>query len=432
MPGAVALPLLSVGHMKKKLGAALVAGLMMVGCAGPGAGDDDGADLDQADSKNDQIEWFDEPGSLVPDAKTLLAELISADDVGKTFGVDDGHVPYPDTYWPFVDEGIDFDWTGEGGSPLVKYMKVFDEGRTDAAKAWEKRHHGSEVPGVATWFGHCPGWTAAALVDAPLRRGVSVKPDGDGGIAECAPDESGCTRFEIGDINALQAEVYVDADSAFIGARCDTKPADIERDRNGRIVRNGTGCKGLNPGAFLIVAANLMKLRQVGFAIDAQTDFNTDEIWNQPAYRYKVYRYEPITNVEAANLVVHGTKTGDRQRYIWNGRAKGFVLVDLGVLWVTEQGPNLEPVAGTDSTREHRMVAVIELDAPPSSPKARVIGGEYLDDPSVGASRLKVAPFVWTARAAGPERLPLGVGGNNHNPYVKPSHVAKLVELAQK
>ena len=39
-------------------------------------------------------------------SRRLAANIVGAD-VGKTFGTDDAHVPYPDTYWPFTDEGVD-------------------------------------------------------------------------------------------------------------------------------------------------------------------------------------------------------------------------------------------------------------------------------------------------------------------------------------
>jgi hypothetical protein len=246
----------------------------------------------------------------------------------------------------------------------------------------------------------------------------------------CNESEPGCTRFEIGDINALEAETYVDAKSVLIGERCDTAPSEIERDEHGRIVRNGRGCQGLNAGSLVIVLGNLMKKQQRPFAIDAQNRFNTEQIWNQPAYRYRVYRYDVLSEAEAANLVARGTRTGPETRYLWNDKARGFVFADIGLLWVTEHGPNLTPVGGLGSTRETRMVMVIELDRPPSDPLATIIGGEYLDDPRVGADRLTVAPFVWVVTGPAWDGLPTWVGGNNsHNPYIKPSKVRQLVAL---
>ena len=169
--------------------------------------------------------------------------------------------------------------------------------------------------------------------------------------------------------------------------------------------------------------------QQQPFAIDAQNDFNTDQIWNQPAYRYTVNRYQPLTVAQAANLVAHGTLDGDQTSYAWNSAANGFVLVDLTIWWVSENGPNLTPVSGADSTVQTRMVAVIELDLDASDPNAQILGGEYINDSTAGADRLTVPPFVWVIHGPGYENLPTSVDGNYHNPYVKPSLVKQLIAL---
>lgn len=412
----------------------LLAGLITFGCVGSDTKDfaDDDVVVGGADERDDSIRPHESPDELIEAATFRLGDIIAAADVGKVFGTDSAHIPYPDTYWPMVNEGIDARWLDAAGeSPLEKYMELFDAGNKAAAKDWEHRQHGAGVPGVADWFGHCPGWTGAALSNARLRKPISVRSDGKGGLASCRAGSAGCVRFEIGDINALMAEVYNDSESAFIGARCDTKPKDIERDKFGRIVRNGTGCQGLNAGAMLVTAGNIMKRRHKGFAIDAQNEANTDQIWNQPAYRYKVYRYEPLTEAQAANLVATGKKEGGHTVYKWNAQARGWVFVDIGLRWVSEQGPNTTMISGSASTQETRMVAVIELDGPGTNADSKIIGGEYLDDASVGANRLRVAPFVWVANGPGPEDLPIDIDGDMHNPYVKPSLVHKLVKLAQ-
>ena len=380
--------------------------------------------------KNDAIGEFEDPSGLVPNASRTLADNIGAGDVGQTFGTNDDKIPYPDTYWPFTSEGIDSRWNDASvASPLEKLMGLANPSAVADAKKWEHDNHGSGVPGVAGWWGHCPGWTGAAMANAPIKHAVFARSDGMGGITSCSDGDAGCTKFEVGDVNALMAEVYVDGDSAFIGARCDTKPSDVKRDANGRITQEG--CDGVNPGSLLIVAAARMKGSHLPFAIDAQNDFNTDQIWNQPAYRYTVNRFQPLTEAQAANLVVHGAVDGDQTKYQWNDAAHGFALVDLTISWVSERGPNLAPVSGAESTRQTRMVSVIELDKDASDATAQIIGGEYIDDASVGSSRLSVPPFLWTISGPGPEDLDTSVGGNSHNPYVKPSLVAKLIALGQ-
>jgi transglutaminase elicitor len=384
----------------------------------------------QYNGKADGFTPNEDPNRLLSDATFRFIDVVNTGDVGALYGTPNDSIPYPDTYWAMVNEGIDWNWTGSS-SPLEKYMGLTDPDHTSDAKGWEHTNHGAGVPGVADWFGHCPGWTAAAMLNSPIKHAVDARRDDQGNLVACDAGSAGCVHFEIGDINALEAEVYVDADSKFIGARCDTKPSDIPRDEFGRIARNGTGCKGLNAGALMVVMANVMGFGGRAFAIDAQNRFNTDQIWNQPAYRYTVNRFETLTEAQAANLVAHGTKTGDQTKYRWNPASKGWAFVDVSLQWITEHGPNVEPFSGADSTKVTRMVAVIELDDVSSNGDAKVIGGEYLDDPSVGADRLTVPPFVWMATDAGPENLPEWVNGNSHNPYVKPSLVKQLIALGQ-
>jgi Transglutaminase elicitor len=398
--------------------------LVVAGCSA--ARDSSVTGTEQADRWDPNTE---EPSKIIPGATVRLADLANADDVGKEFGVDDDHVPYPDTYWPFTQGGIDAKWNGDNASPLDKAMGVLNPGAVQAAKDWEHQNHGSAVPGVADWWGHCPGWTGAAMFDRLVVRSVTVRNDGNGGVLECAAGDSGCTKFEVGDINALEAEAFVDGDDAFLGARCDTKPADIQRDKYGRIARNGTGCHGLNAGALLVILGNRMKRDHLPMAIDAQSPFNTDQIWNQPAYRYSLNALAPITKDQAIKRVA-GSVPVDGQGYVWNADAVGFVEVDITIKWVRELGPNLQPVSGKDSTRTMRMSAVIELDRDPSDEAAKVIGGEYLDDASTFADRLFVPPFVWITHGPGSDDLDTSAGGTHHNPYLKPSFVQNLVLLA--
>lgn len=409
--------------MNRKIFTYLTAALLASACA---VEDSEPADemTDGAGGKADQISGNDDPSGLLSGAERRLAALVTAADVGKTFGVDDDAIPYPDTYWPMVDNGIAVEWMPGQPSPLAKLVGLTAPASVQQAIDWEIQHHGSKVPGVADWFGHCPGWVAAATLNKPVTGPVWVK-KGAGGLEKCAAGDAGCTKFEIGDVNAIAAELHEGAVSRFIGARCDTDPSDIQRDEFGRIVRNGTGCKGLNAGAMLITMGNLMKMQQKPFAIDAQNEFNTEQIWNQPAYRYTVNRFKALSESEAANLVASGgaATTGVNNDYIWNTSAGGFVFLDVTLHWVSETpGPNTTVVSGAETTRTTRMVSVIELDRAASDPAAVVIGGEYLDDARVGANRLRNAPFAWLALDVGPDF--------RHNPFVTGTAGKQLLEIA--
>ena len=389
---------------------------------------DDRAESVGGTTEPDAIGTNDNPAEVVPGATSLLAHNLSAADVGKTFGVDDAHVPYPDTYWPFDHDGIARQWLENAPSPLEKYMALMNPESGSDAVEWELVNHGTGLGIVPSWYGHCPGWSAAATLVPRVLHPVYVR-QADGTIGSCTPEQDGCIRLEIGDMNALAAEVFNDGTARFIGARCDTPPNLIPRDPYGRIVRNGTGCKGLNPGALMVVLAAQMRYLGKSLIIDAQDDNNTDQIWNQPAYRYTVNRYEVLDRASAANFVVYGKATGSLSQYPWNDAARGFVLVDATIHWVTEDGPNQTFVSGLSSTKQTRFVAVLEIDSAPSDPNARIIGGEYIDDPSVGADRLTIPPFVQIARGPGPEGLPPDADGSQHNPWVSPATVMQLLTL---
>jgi Transglutaminase elicitor len=407
----------------------LSAGLATAGCDAPPSPRPDAVGQAGDDLA---IGTFERPETLVASASRRLADAIGAGDVGQEFGVSSERVPYADTYWPFLYGGTDFQWypgARDPRSPLEKYMAATDPYATEMAKMWELFNHGPFVPDVQTWNGHCPGWAAAATTNAPILHAVSARSDGRGGVVACHGGDRGCVRFEIGDINALMAEVYLDGPSSIIGANCHTPPDFIMRDRFGRIL--APGCDGLNPGSLLVTLATLLKQHRVPFVLDLQKPNRTTEVWNQPVYRYHVYDYRPLTTSAAANLVAHGSTDGRAAGYPWNPQARGFAFVDIGIDFVGEHGPNLNVFPGTRSSYELRVAAVIELDADAGSPSATIVGGEYLDLPSSHATRLDVAPYVWVARGPGPENLPFSVGGNHHNPFVRPSVVAQLIALGQ-
>jgi hypothetical protein len=410
--------------------------LLAGGCAPP---EEEIVDEEVFDEKADAITADEDPRLLIARASRRLSTTIRPSDVGQTFGTPDGSVPYPDTYWPFSDpnnEGanheaivnaIDHRWGGAAQSPLEKYMTMVNPAGLAAAKAWNLANHGKDVSNVEPWFGLCNGWTAASLKEKPVTRPVDAKLVA-GKVVACAAGSEGCTRFEIGDINGLLAEAYLDGDSDFLGARCDTKPADIKRDQDGRVINEG--CQGTNAGTLMIVANKFMRQLKRGFAVNAQEPNTTNEIWNQPAYRYNVTHYSALTESEAAKLVSNN-RIEDYAAF--NTEAKGWVRVQATFSWITENGPNKEYVDGTASTKRTQFDMILELDRAVTDVNkpgyANIVGGEYLQTASVGSHRLENFPYLWVPKGAGPERA--SGSGNSHNPSLSPLKIRALAALGR-
>ena len=407
----------------------LISSLALIGTAATGCASSATTDDSAGSASADSIQPFEDPEHLLGSVSRKLSDNITEADIGKTFGTPDATVPYPDTYWPMTQDGINAQWNGNEASPLQKYLSMADPADTAVATDWTHKNSGKDYPGAQDWFGICHGWTGAATSEAPMKHAVYARTSGDT-VSACEPSEvgqDGCTKFEIGDLNALMATIYADGGSKFIGARCDTSPNNIKRDTDGRIDRtaNGTGCKGLNPGSLMIVLAHRMKRDQKPMAIDAQADYNTDQIWNQPAYRYTVNDFKKIDEATATNYVQNGNRAAGTS-YRWNDAAKGFAYVDITVHWVSEHGPNTTFFSGLNSSRETRMSAVLELDKASDDGSASIVGGELLEDGSNSTSRLQNHPFVWLSTGPGAD-----TGNSGHNPYVKTAVVQQLMALGR-
>ncbi len=364
-----------------------------------------------------------------------LAANIDAQDVGRTFGVEDSQIPYPDTYWPMERDGINDRWNGVA-SPLEKYMTLTDPANLRNALSWNSLNAGKSVNGIQYWNGFCDGWSAAAIAESPIKHAIFAQVSENVATKCSARDEGkdGCVKFEIGDLNALMAIMYSSVPKRMTGSGCNTDPNLVQRDGNGRVLpeREGAGCKGLNPGALLVILSHRMKRDKKAIVINNQGfdeetgQWRTNEIWNQPAYRYTVNRFEPVSSKEAANLTITGERTGSETTYRWNNAAKAFAYVDFTVHWVGEtEKANINFVSGKTQSEETRMTAVIELNQEATSPNSTILGGELTEDRGAGTHRLKNHPYVWLPSA------PPQDGPTKFNQFVKPSIVRQLLKFGR-
>lgn len=161
---------------------------------------------------------------------------------------------------------------GSGGisSAAMKYDSAYlsylrsqgrDTANYESATNWELQNHGSGVPKLEPWFGHCNGWTASSLlVDEPR-----------------APKMIEGIEFSVGDLKAMLAESYLEFSGDFVGTRVNDK-GDF----------SSAAFWDTVPAQFHLLLANTMGKQNRGVIIDRHTGA---EIWNQPLIAYE---FEPI------------------------------------------------------------------------------------------------------------------------------------------
>jgi hypothetical protein len=230
-----------------------------------------------------------------------------------------GPVPIPGDYWATQKDNLNARWEGESSlSPAEKYAAAFN--KPDVPKQITLKHgilsasnrkectqstectdlkdgsacaiprgetKGKCIPG---WWGICHGWAVYALSEKAARYPVTRK-----------SSEGADITFYPGDLEGLMSLLYTNVPTSFLSTRCnkDEPPTDSM----GRLLDGE--CRDMNPGSFHVIATNMLGLRKKGFVLDQTYD---DEVWNQPAYGYKIAnandgKLKEITKAEAVQLL---------------------------------------------------------------------------------------------------------------------------------
>ena len=180
------------------------------------------------------------------------------------------HVPWAGYWWPFSGNGIASGMAGTGGSPAGKYDA--SRGGKTKAQEWEVRNHGSGIPKLQQWWGHCNGWCAAAAIFDEPREAKRV---------------NGIT-FEVADIKALLSEAGMAASYDFYGNR-------PELERNGR--DHQLAYDDVVPDQYFLLLTNYVGKAKIPLLFDRYTG---DQVWNQPLAGYKIHYPKPADYIGAA------------------------------------------------------------------------------------------------------------------------------------
>jgi hypothetical protein len=332
-------------------------------------------------------------------------ELVPDSDVGVDVSIPSDALPYSSSYWPMTEDGILARWQSDGiPSPAEKYGMLFlsaDQQRQ--MYDWIEQNQGKSVPNVQSWYGICQGWVAAGLLDQAPIHPISVRliidRTGRPALQDCGSDEgSDCVSFTPGDLTALLADVYADGDARLVGERCDTEVARFTFDSSGRLRQ--PNCRS-NAGTLFLVATNFIKRSGRGFGLSIS---NNEQIWNQPAFSYRITAYRSVSEPQAARLI-------DRTQssYPWNSLATQFRYVVMTLSWAQEAAPTVNsppPLYAVSNTYRF----ILELDD-----DGAVLGGEW-----IGESKQDHPPFFWA---------PVGPGSNV--PFLDYHKIKALVALSR-
>jgi hypothetical protein len=154
---------------------------------------------------------FNYRSNLTPEVIPTFPPLIGSDDLLLYEGKSE-IIPWSGWWWPFYEKMPPNLYNSKG--PIDKYDQVsLNRGSSlPPALPWEKEHHYTNRK-VQSWFGHCNGWAAAAVLEPEPQ----------------SPREVAGIYFEVNDIMGLLSEWHwFDSAVAFYGTRYDDKNDTID------------------------------------------------------------------------------------------------------------------------------------------------------------------------------------------------------------
>ncbi|GLE10287.1 hypothetical protein PINS_up022388 [Pythium insidiosum] len=303
--------------------------------------------------------------------------------------------PWPSSYWPIYQDGINARWDPQDQSPAEKYARAFGHDpkafmdkvsavngvdsmsrrrqckeTTDCASLRDgsicgKREGQSTGRCIPGWFGICHAWAPAAILEREPRCAV----------------QKGNVTFQPFDLKALLTEVYdgVQLPTVFTGARFNGPDEPVKLDKYGRY--EDAARRDLGPGFFHIAIANIMGRFKQSFIVDVTAG---SEVWNQPVRGYDIQEIRKLSPSAAAQTYFGTSK------YVFNTAAVNVAYVKNQFSWIVEgieNGPMVETGRVDVYTRSATYEYLLELDK-----DDKVIGGEW-----VGDSRYNHPDFLWFA-----------------------------------
>lgn len=200
--------------------------------------------------------------------------------------------PWAGSFFPYAQNGtaVKLDenqrragqYDNKAKSPLEKFDAMAGYNPKSGAEAWEKRVHtcehleGDQKEGCEGWWGHCNGWTAAAIREPQPKQTIKIGNEHE---------------FTVADQKAILTEYWLSTNSLFAGATDKTKK--VGDWICGNDSANASARRAywdLDPKTFLLILTNHIGSKKLALALDKHS---ADEVWNQPIVGYKILKMKP-------------------------------------------------------------------------------------------------------------------------------------------
>lgn len=297
-------------------------------------------DLDKTDPKYDElVKSYQEDQKAAVDVLVTFYNGIREGLDGGTITVVDGKISKAASPGS-EEEGAEEEGSDEGWSYALNELSPMDKFALDQyfqdpgarnnpffLQAWELLN--SYNPGGGSWWGHCNGWAAAAILTNEPRKSVNVDINGND------------VEYTTADIKGLFTEAHYSTYSQFYGARYNGEEDDIA---------------DLHPKAFHKLVTFYHRELRVPMVFDTSAN---EQVWNFPAWKTEM-KVKETTPAELAGLVNINTATVEELDTLpLIGPSRGSAIVEHRERFGPFQ--SIEELEAVDGVGPETLAAVLEL-----------------------------------------------------------------------
>lgn len=226
-------------------------------------------DMAEGPDKQAKVTEYQGKQQEVVDKLVSFYDDLRADLDGGTVVIEDGAIRHTQDGWSFqVNELSPFDKFG-----LHRYLANDGTGNPFYGSAWELLNQWN--PGGGSWWGHCNGWAAAAILTNEPREEITV-------TARGVP-----ITYTTADLKGLLSETHYSTYSSFYGER---------------YYKEGDDINDLSPKAFHQIIQFYLRDQGVPLVFDTTA---ADEVWNFPAWAAEVTVTETTSGEGAGKLNIN-------------------------------------------------------------------------------------------------------------------------------